>query len=118
MDPETDLIEEWDLLTERQQEMAEDYAETALKFGMWNQSSGADGAHYAPASANPFKADGILCQNCVFFDETNSQCQIVAGPIEPEAVCKLWIIPETSLIASRNAALERLALKRVKVEYM
>jgi len=93
---------DWELLNERQQEQAENTAELALEFGMFNQTSGADGAHYAPAANNPFKADGLMCRNCVFFDELNNQCQVVAGPIEPEAVCKLWVIPESDIMTEQN----------------
>lgn len=88
---------DWEMLNERQQEQAESIAELALKFGMFDQTTGANGAHYAPADKNPFKAEGLACRNCVFFDEINKQCQVVSGVIEPEAVCKLWVIPESEL---------------------
>lgn len=94
-------MEEYEQLNDRQKKQAKELAELAVEFGMFDQSSGADGAHYAPASKNPFKGDGLVCKNCVFFDEINNQCQIVSGSIEPEAVCKLWVIPE-SLIKSEN----------------
>ena len=90
--------EEWDLLDDRQREQAKDYAELATEFGMFDQTSLAKGAHYAPAAKNPFKATGIVCKNCVFFEEVNGQCQIVSGVIEPEAVCKLWVIPESKIV--------------------
>lgn len=93
---------DWEQLNERQQEQAESIAELALKFGMFDQTSGANGAHYAPAEANPFKADGLVCRNCIFFDEINNQCQVVSGPIEPEAVCKLWVIPESEKMTDEN----------------
>ena len=86
--------EEWDLLTDRQKDQAESYAEIAMKFGMFDQSSLANGAHYAPAAVNPFKESGMICKNCVFFTEEANQCMIVTGILEPEAICKLWIIPE------------------------
>jgi hypothetical protein len=89
--------QEWESLNERQQELAKEYAESALEFGMFDQTSGADGAHYAPAAKNPFKADGLVCKNCIFYNEENAQCKIVSGKIEPEAICKLWIIPENQL---------------------
>lgn len=88
---------EWDLLNDRQQEQAENQATVALEYGMYNQSSDADGAHYAPAADNPFKTDGLICNHCVFYNEVNNQCQIVEGMIEPEGVCKLWVIPESYL---------------------
>jgi len=113
-------IEEWDLLNERQQEQAENYTELVLKFDMFDQSSGADGAHYAPADKNPFKADGLICQNCVFFNEENNQCQIVAGMIEPEAVCKLWIIPEASIVSAQASAdaMRKLDMKRRRLDLL
>lgn len=94
MDMSAEQADEWDSLTDRQQDLAESYFENVLEYGMFDPSSGANGAHYAPASANPFKATGLVCQNCVFFADGANQCMIVTGEIEPEAVCKLWIIPE------------------------
>jgi hypothetical protein len=101
------MDEEYAALNERQQEQAEGLAELAVKFGMFNQSTDGNGAHYAPADSNPFKAEGIACINCVFFNEEMNQCQIVEGEIEPDAVCKLWVIPEGLLTdqAMRNANL-------------
>jgi hypothetical protein len=103
-------MEEYDLLNYRQKTQANDIAELAVEFGKFDQSSMADGAHYAPADANPFKGEGLMCQNCVFFDETANGCQVVSGMIEPEAICKLWVIPETSLIASRSLELKKMKL--------
>lgn len=103
-------MEEYDLLNERQQEQANDTAELAVKFGKFDQSTGMDGAHYAPGDKNPFKGEGLMCGNCVFFDEMANGCQVVSGAIEPEAVCKLWVIPETSLVASRSLELKKMKL--------
>jgi hypothetical protein len=100
-------MEEYELLNDRQKVQANDLAELAVEFGMFDQSSNANGAHYAPAAANPFKGEGLMCGNCVFFDEANNQCQIVAGPIEPEAVCKLWVIPESTLTATRSINMKK-----------
>lgn len=88
---------EWAALNDRQKSQATDLAEIALEYGMFDQTTGANGAHYAPAAKNPFKSEGLNCQNCIFFNELNNQCQIVSGSIEPDAVCKLWIIPESAL---------------------
>ena len=104
------MPEEYDLLNDRQKSQANDLAELAVEFGKFDQTTGADGAHYAPASANPFKGEGLVCKNCVFFDELANGCQIVSGDIEPEAICKLWVIPETSLVASRNLKLKQMKL--------
>jgi hypothetical protein len=91
-------MEEYDMLNDRQRKQAEQYAELAVEYGMFDQTTGANGAHYAPAKLNPFVKEGMACKNCVFFDEAGNQCQIVSGPIEPEAVCKLWVIPENLLV--------------------
>jgi hypothetical protein len=88
---------EWASLNERQKAHAEALAELALEYGKFDQSTGADGAHYAPAANNPFRAEGLVCQNCVFFDELSNGCQIVTGSIDPASICKLWVIPESSL---------------------
>ena len=88
---------EWGALNDRQQSQAESIAELVLEYGKFDQSTGANGAHYAPAKVNPFKAEGMVCSNCVFFDELSNGCVVVTGNIEPDAICKLWVIPETSL---------------------
>lgn len=94
------------MLNDRQKSQAEDLAKLATEYGMFNQTTGADGAHYAPADVNPFKAEGMVCKNCVFFDEVSNQCQIVQGILEPEAVCKLWVIPEALLTNVEPAPVE------------
>jgi hypothetical protein len=108
-------MEEWELLNERQQSQAEDLAENALEYGKFDQTAGANGSHYAPASANPFKASGMICKNCVFYDEAGRGCQIVTGEIEPEAICKLWIIPETMIVEATNNSRSVLELKKKKL---
>ena len=80
-------------LSARQQKIYEYYEEVVEEFGMFNQTSRANGAHYAPASANPFKEKGLVCSNCVYFIGGGA-CEIVSGRIESDAICKLWIIPE------------------------
>lgn len=104
---------EWASLNDRQRSQAEAYTELATEFGMFDQTSGANGAHYAPGAKNPFKAEGLKCGNCIFFNETNNQCQIVAGPIEPDAVCKLWIIPESTLNITDPAQLNKMTSAEV-----
>lgn len=103
---------EWDSLNDRQQSQAESIAELALEYGKFDQSSGADGAHYAPAAKNPFKAEGLMCKNCIFFDELSNGCVVVTGSIEPEAICKLWVIPESNITVA-NGQLTRADLERM-----
>jgi hypothetical protein len=92
-----DEMSEWESLTDRQKEMAEDTAEIALKFGMFKQNSLADGAHYFDGSKNPFKVEGVMCKNCIFYNEDAAQCIVVEGNIDEEGLCKLWVIPEDEL---------------------
>ena len=84
----------------RQDEMIAQYLSTAEDMGQWSKGISADGAHYM--EMNPFEAQGIACKYCAFWVEGGA-CTIVAGDIAPEAVCKLWVIPE-SVIA--NHAME------------
>jgi hypothetical protein len=85
-------------LNDRQKMMYEQYEECVEEYGKFDQTAGENGAHYAPAAKNPFIKEGLICSNCVFF-KGGQGCEIVAGKIEPNAICKLWIIPE-DLIAS------------------
>lgn len=74
-----------------QYEMLETIAED---YGMFDQGIGANGSHYVPSS--PFKSEGLVCSNCVFF-EGGKACEIVSGEIEPDGICKFWIISESLL---------------------
>jgi 8-oxo-dGTP pyrophosphatase MutT (NUDIX family) len=97
-----------DGLSDRQLAMREAFEVIEDAHGQWNQTAGADGAHYAPAKANPFRAQGLVCSNCTFWRPAPAGvdaggvgaaapgtgfCDIVSGDVEPEAVCKLWVIP-------------------------
>lgn len=80
-----------ELLTPRQKEMVESYSDVEELFGPFDQSTGPDGSHYVAAS--PFAAEGLLCQNCVFYRGPRG-CGIVSGDIDPNGICKLWVIPQ------------------------
>jgi hypothetical protein len=80
-------------LEERQQMMYENYESVVEMHGMFDQSSKASGSHYAPGELNPFKQEGLICGNCVFF-QGGGGCEIVSGKIDPNGICKLWIIPQ------------------------
>lgn len=90
-------------LTPRQRAQYDATEETVGLFGKYDQTTSADGAHYAPADANPFTAEGLVCSNCVFF-EGGQGCEVVDGQIDANGVCKLWIIPETLLTAGEPLA--------------
>jgi hypothetical protein len=80
-------------LNERQSLMYDNYEQIVEEYGAFNKTSKANGAHYASAKENPFKAKGLVCSNCVFF-MGGQACEIVSGTIEAQGICKLWIIPQ------------------------
>ena len=65
------------------------------EYGLWAKSTGSEGAHYVEPQYNPFKKEGVRCDVCVFYDDNH--CDIVEGDIEPDAMCKLWVIPQGEL---------------------
>lgn len=80
----------------RQNAIYDDLEEIVDIFGQFDQGIGADGAHYAGPDVNPFAAEGMVCSNCAFYEGPRA-CEIVAGDIDPNAICKFWVIPETLL---------------------
>jgi hypothetical protein len=80
-------------LNSRQKMMYDQYEQSVAMHGMFDKTALGNGAHYAPAAKNPFIKEGLICSNCVFF-KGGQGCEIVAGKIEPNAICKLWIIPD------------------------
>lgn len=70
-------------------------------FGPFDQED----AHYIAPS--PFA--NVNCANCVFYEGAGA-CEIVAGQVDPAAVCKLWIIPETLLGAPEAPPLDDAAV--------
>lgn len=81
------------LLTPRQRVLYDKYEWAAETFGPWDGGIGPDGAHYIPAADNVFAEKGIICANCAFY-EGGGGCEILSMPVEPDAACKLWIIPQ------------------------
>ena len=88
-----------DKLTPRQNALYDYYESVVEEFGLFDKSAKSNGAHYAPANANPFKKEGLVCSNCAFY--AKNACEIVKGSIEPDAICKLWIIPDDSITARK-----------------
>lgn len=84
----------------RQKLLYEHYEHVVEMFGPFDQSAQGNGAHYAPANKNPFIKEGMVCSNCIFF-MGGKACEIVKGTIEPNAICKLWIIPEELITIKR-----------------
>lgn len=95
-------LDESATLTERQVALYDMLEESVAEYGMFDRGIGANGAHYATAEQNPFKSEGIACKNCVFYE--GGLCEIIAGDIEEDAVCKFWIIPESMLMPAVEEA--------------
>jgi len=91
---------DWQGLNERQTDQAEALCSIVEDYGQFDQSSDANGAHYGDGNNNPFKSDGLVCSSCIFYEE--GMCHLVSGNIDPEGVCKLWIIPQESLTQKSN----------------
>jgi HK97 family phage prohead protease len=78
-------------LTPHQLVQIEAECEIVDVFGQYDQGSGADGAHYVAAS--PFVADGLVCSSCAYYQGPRA-CELVAGDIDPNGICKKWVIPQ------------------------
>lgn len=83
------------LLNDRQLTQYASRLRAANDYGKWTQSIGGDGASYFPAQNNPHAIGDIKCENCVHWQD--GRCEIVSGAIDPQGVCKLWIIPDSVL---------------------
>lgn len=95
------MPEETYAITPRQTAEKEALESLVDVFGPFDQTSAADGSHYTPADANPFTEQGLVCSNCVFYEGPRA-CEIVSGDIDPNAICKFWIIPDTLITASEK----------------
>lgn len=69
----------------------------AQKLGPWDKGVGAEGAHYMSPAQNSFQSAGMACRNCAFWNSAAGSCGIVAGKIESEGLCKLWVIDEARM---------------------
>lgn len=89
--------------TPRQAALYDVLEQVAEVFGPFDQTTGPDGVHYVGAADNPFGAEGLKCANCAFY-EGGGGCELLSDEVrvEPEAVCKFWIIPGDA-IAGQDA---------------
>jgi hypothetical protein len=83
-------------LSGRQQAIYDDLEDTVEEHGKFGRGVDADGSHYVVAAKNPFIGEGIVCSNCAFWVGPKG-CQIVQGEIQPNAICKFWVIDEEKL---------------------
>jgi hypothetical protein len=66
------------------------YESIVTQYGKFGQSI--TQSHYIPANMNGFLQSGLACSSCAFYMESGG-CEIVYGNIEPNGICKLWVIP-------------------------
>ena len=83
-------------LNNRQFDQAAGYVQIVEDFGQWNQGPFSNGAHYFGSADNPFVDEGMVCGNCIFWEDSRN-CQIVSGRIDIQGLCKLWIIPDEAM---------------------
>jgi HK97 family phage prohead protease len=86
--------------TPRQSALYDVLEQVAEVFGPFDTGTGPDGIHYMSAADNPFAAEGIRCAGCAFF-VGGGGCELVSDEVrvEPDAVCKFWIVQEDDLAA-------------------
>lgn len=100
-------------LNERQKDLYLKIITNLQTYGYFDRGVGANGIHYASAADNPFKNQGIDCENCVFYylEDDAPRCELIQGAIEPEAICKFWIISEEDVRKESEAAFKLLNSK-------
>lgn len=105
-------------LNERQKDLYLKIITNLQTYGYFDRGVGANGIHYASAANNPFKEQGIDCENCVFYylEGDAPRCELIQGAIEPEAICKFWIISEEDIKEESKAAFKILNKKNKTFE--
>ena len=78
-----------DSLTDKEKALYAAYEAVAGQYGEFTPAE----AHYMGGDDNPWNAQGMNCANCVFF-EGGGGCEILTEQVEPEGLCKLWVIPQ------------------------
>jgi len=84
-------------LSPRQEDLVEELIQITDEYGKFGWGTDSEGSHYTPAELNPFKAEGLVCFNCAFFAKDSNSCAVVEGIIEPDAICKFWVIENEDL---------------------
>jgi hypothetical protein len=103
-------------LTDRQKDLYLKIITNLQTFGYFDRGFGGNGIHYVGASENLYKDQGIECENCVFYylEGNAPRCELIEGSIEPEAICKFWIVSEEDIKEESKAAF-RVLNKKNKV---
>jgi hypothetical protein len=93
-------------LNERQKDLYLKIIVNLNTYGYFDRGMGANGIAYASADQNPFKDQGIDCENCAFYylEGDAPRCELIQGAIEPEAICKFWIVSDEDIKKESQAA--------------
>ena len=91
---ERNIVANADSYTLKQNLLYETLENIAHETGMFGKGIDGNGAHYMEASA--FADQGMVCANCAFYVGGRA-CHLVSGQINPEGLCKFWIIPNVLL---------------------
>jgi hypothetical protein len=86
-------------LNDRQEMQYELIEQVVEMYGKFDKTSGADGAHYVAES--PYAEEGTICANCSFYRGPRG-CELVEGDIDPNGICKLWIIPGDLIVGDSS----------------
>jgi hypothetical protein len=83
-------------LVPEEQDLANAILSVVEKHGKFNEDGVGVWAGYTPAAENEDAKIGVICANCVFYQETEEGdvCQIVALEIEDLGKCRLAVIPD------------------------
>jgi hypothetical protein len=105
-------------LTERQKDLYLKIIVNLNTYGYFERGFGSNGIHYASAAQNPFKEQAIDCENCAFYylEGDAPRCELIQGAIEPEAICKFWIISDEDIKKESEAAFKVLNKKNKTFE--
>lgn len=99
-------LEESGEMSPRQEDLVNDLLSIVDKHGKFSWGTDSEGSHFTPPENNPFKTQGLVCENCVFYAADSKSCAIVTGEIAPEAICKFWVIEEYELEPSEDESEE------------
>lgn len=97
-----------EVFTPRQAAQYSDDEKLVELFGKYDGGVGPDGAHYVAES--PFASEGLVCSNCAFYEGPRG-CEIVDGDIDPNGICKRWIIPAALVTPQEPPAMNQNAVR-------
>jgi hypothetical protein len=101
-------------LVPEEQDLAEALLEVVAKHGKFNEDQIGVWAGYTPAAENEVAKIGVVCMNCVFYQETEQGdvCQIISLPIEDLGKCRFAVIPDGVVSSEAIIEYDRAKLKQ------